>query len=46
MPLTAIAGGYIDLVLSIDDIAKEIIRIARSVPRDLRPASATTVAPL
>jgi chemotaxis response regulator CheB len=34
MPLTAIASGYIDLVLPIEDIAKEIIRIARAVSRD------------
>ena len=31
MPLTAIASGYIDLVLTIEDIGKEIIRIARAV---------------
>jgi chemotaxis response regulator CheB len=46
MPLTAIAGGYIDLVLPIDEIAKEITRIARSVPLGVSPASVTTVAPL
>jgi chemotaxis response regulator CheB len=31
MPMTAIASGYIDLILPIEDIAKEITRIARSV---------------
>lgn len=34
MPLTAIASGYIDLVLSIEDIAKEIIRIAHAVSEE------------
>jgi two-component system chemotaxis response regulator CheB len=33
MPLTAIASGYVDLVLKIEDISEEIIRIARTAPR-------------
>ena len=33
MPESAIASGYIDFVLSPEDIAKEIIRIANEVPR-------------
>jgi chemotaxis response regulator CheB len=30
MPESAIASGYIDFILSPEDIAKEIIRIANS----------------
>jgi two-component system, chemotaxis family, protein-glutamate methylesterase/glutaminase len=32
MPLSAIASGCIDFILSPEDIAKEIVRIARAVP--------------
>jgi len=32
MPESAIASGYIDFVLSPEDIAKEIVRIAHAVP--------------
>jgi len=34
MPLTAIASGYIDLVLTIEDISQELIRIAKTASRD------------
>jgi chemotaxis response regulator CheB len=33
MPESAIASGYIDFILSPEDIAKEIIRIARAEPK-------------
>jgi two-component system chemotaxis response regulator CheB len=33
MPLSAIASGHIDLILSIEDIAREIVRIARTAHR-------------
>ena len=33
MPLSAIASGCIDFILSPEDIAKEIVRIAHAVPR-------------
>jgi chemotaxis response regulator CheB len=32
MPISAIASGYIDFILSPEDIAKEIIRIAHALP--------------
>jgi two-component system chemotaxis response regulator CheB len=38
MPLSAIASGYVDLVLPIEDIAKEIVRIARSMRSDEVPS--------
>ena len=33
MPLSAIASGCIDFILSPEDIAKEIVRIAQEMPR-------------
>jgi chemotaxis response regulator CheB len=33
MPESAIASGYIDFILSPEDIAKEIIRISHGDPR-------------
>ncbi len=44
MPQSAIASGCIDFVLSPEDIAKEIVRIARvEGPTDLPPAAAPTL---
>jgi chemotaxis response regulator CheB len=37
MPRTAIASGYVDLVLTIEEISEEIIRIARTASRDDAP---------
>jgi two-component system, chemotaxis family, protein-glutamate methylesterase/glutaminase len=38
MPLSAISSGCIDLVLSVDSIAKEIERVARSVKAEILTA--------